>query len=258
MRKYGCAPFSVAVIHGGPGAAGEMAPVAQELSRHQGTLEPLQTMITINGQIQELAHIIERHGDPPLTLIGHSWGAWLAMMYTARYPLSVKKIILVGSGPFEEKYIPQITKTRMNRMNDEEKQTLQNLVDILNDPHGKRKDKVFAQVGSMIIHTDSYRPLDSTEMTLRVQYRIFEHVWKEADEMRRSGALPDLCRHLHCPVVAIHGDYDPHPFQGVEKPLSKILKDFTFILLQKCGHYPWIEKNARESFYNILFRELRE
>jgi hypothetical protein len=30
LRKYGIGPFSVAVIHGGPGASGSMAPVAKE------------------------------------------------------------------------------------------------------------------------------------------------------------------------------------------------------------------------------------
>jgi len=29
LRKYGKAPFSIAAIHGGPGAPGEMAPVAR-------------------------------------------------------------------------------------------------------------------------------------------------------------------------------------------------------------------------------------
>jgi len=47
LRKYGEAPFKVAVIHGGPGAPGEMAPVARELSSVSGVLEPLQTATTI-------------------------------------------------------------------------------------------------------------------------------------------------------------------------------------------------------------------
>jgi len=33
-RKYGNRPYEVALVHGGPGAAGEMAPVAKELSKH--------------------------------------------------------------------------------------------------------------------------------------------------------------------------------------------------------------------------------
>jgi hypothetical protein len=36
LRKYGKPPFSVAVIHGGPGAGGEMAPVAWELASDCG------------------------------------------------------------------------------------------------------------------------------------------------------------------------------------------------------------------------------
>jgi len=38
LRKYGAAPFDVAVIHGGPGAIGEMAPVARELALLFGVL----------------------------------------------------------------------------------------------------------------------------------------------------------------------------------------------------------------------------
>lgn len=43
LRTYGQAPFKGAVLHGGPGAPGEMAPVAKELARFCGVLEPLQT-----------------------------------------------------------------------------------------------------------------------------------------------------------------------------------------------------------------------
>ncbi|MGA3094252.1 MAG: alpha/beta hydrolase, partial [Dehalococcoidales bacterium] len=36
LRKHGNAPFGVAVIHGGPGAPGEMAPVAKEMAKTRG------------------------------------------------------------------------------------------------------------------------------------------------------------------------------------------------------------------------------
>jgi len=42
VRKWGHGPYSLAVIHGGPGAPGEMAPVARELSMSAGVLEPFQ------------------------------------------------------------------------------------------------------------------------------------------------------------------------------------------------------------------------
>jgi pimeloyl-ACP methyl ester carboxylesterase len=57
-------------------------------------------------------------------------------------------------------------------------------------------------------------------------------------------------------VVAIHGDYDPHPADGINIPLSNALPDFRFVLLEHCGHYPWIEWQAQVKFYEILVEEL--
>jgi hypothetical protein len=57
-------------------------------------------------------------------------------------------------------------------------------------------------------------------------------------------------------VIAIHGDYDPHPYQGVKEPLSIILKIFRFILLEKCEHEPWTERQARDKFFEIIEGEL--
>jgi len=74
--------------------------------------------------------------------------------------------------------------------------------------------------------------------------------------MRSSGKLLELGRNIQCPVVAIHGDYDPHPVEGVSVPLSRVLKDFRFILLDKCGHYPWLEQNVRDNFFKILKSEV--
>jgi pimeloyl-ACP methyl ester carboxylesterase len=82
-------------------------------------------------------------------------------------------------------------------------------------------------------------------------------VWTEAAELRRSGELLQLGKLIKCPVVAIHGDYDPHPAEGVQKPLSAILKSFSFILLANCGHKPWIERQAKDKFYEFLKEQLR-
>jgi pimeloyl-ACP methyl ester carboxylesterase len=57
-------------------------------------------------------------------------------------------------------------------------------------------------------------------------------------------------------VVAIHGDYDPHPAEGVEKPLDSVLRRFRFVLLKNCGHRPWAERQARDAFYRVLEEEL--
>ena len=72
LRTYGQAPFSLALIHGGPGAPGHLAPVARELATEWDMLEPLQTAASVEGQIQKLREVLDTHGDPPLTVIGSS------------------------------------------------------------------------------------------------------------------------------------------------------------------------------------------
>ena len=121
LRKYGKAPFTIAVIHGGPGAAGQMAPVARELSLNWSVLEPIQTETSLEGQVEELKNVLENNSTPPVTLIGSSWGAMLGYILTARDPALVKKLILVGSGVYQEKYAVKIHETRINRLNEAEK-----------------------------------------------------------------------------------------------------------------------------------------
>ena len=225
FRKYGDPPFRIAVVHGGPGGAGEVAPVARELSSEYGVLEPLQTAVSVNGQVEELKAVLEKEAELPVVLIGHSWGAWLSLILAVKHPALVKKLILVGRGPFEEKYAAEISRARLDRM---DKETV----------------------------PDAYDPIEGKPEPIDYKGDIFNSVWKEAEELRSSGKLLEFVKDIKCPVVAIHGDYDPHPAEGVQKPLSAILKDFRFILLDHCGHKPWIEKDAREKFFELIRNEL--
>lgn len=55
-RRWGPAPYRTALVHGGPGGAGEMAPLARELSAHgHGVLEPFQTEFSVESQLRELS-----------------------------------------------------------------------------------------------------------------------------------------------------------------------------------------------------------
>lgn len=255
FRKHGNGPFKVAVVHGGPGARGEMYPIAVELSTTTGILEPLQTADWISGQVEELKQVIETQGEPPLTLIGHSWGAWLVCLLAVKHPALVKKIILVSSGPFEEKYAAGLTETRLSRLKPGEREEMERLL----ERSGKEglDDAGFSRIGVLAAKADSYRRLPETEIQPGVELdgKIFQRVWAEASELRRSGQLLKVVESLSCEVVAIHGDYDPHPFAGVQEPLSRAVKNFRFILLEKCGHEPWMERYAREEFYGILRKE---
>lgn len=255
LRKYGKEPFKVAVIHGGPGAPGQMAPVARELSPEYGVLEPFQASKTIKGLVEELKNTLEEYGTLPVILIGFSWGAWLSYIFSANYPEFVSKVIMVGSGPFEQSYAESIEKTRLSRLSHEEQNELNSIMDLLAIPT-KKQDLIYKRFGELFTKADAYDPVDLETGIIEFDSEVFLSVWGEAEELRKSGFLLNLSQKIRCPVTEIHGDYDPHPAEGVEKPLSGNLEHFSFYLLEKCGHMPWIEKNAGKSFFEILRQEL--
>ena len=257
LRTYGKPPFTVAVVHGGPGAAGEMAPVARELASARGVLEPLQTAATLAGQVDELKAVLEQNAGLPVTLVGFSWGAWLSFILTAEHPALVKKLILISSGPFEERDAAKIRETRLSRLESKEREWVESLTEALNDPARKNKNTYFARMGVLLSKADAFDPIMDRSDPIDYSAEVFQGVWGDAGPMRSSGRLLTLGKRIECPVVAIHGDYDAHPAEGVQKPLSATLKNFRFILIEKCGHKPWIERQAKDKFYAILKEELR-
>ncbi len=258
LETYGQTPFRLAVIHGGPGAAGSLAPLAKVLAKNRGVLEPLQTADSLQGQVLELKTTLEKHGEIPIILVGHSWGAFLSFILTARFPALVKKLILVGSGAFEEKTAEHIMDTRLSRLPRETAREVQQLFKRLENPQVQEaeKSRFLSRIGEILTTADTYHPMPGKTPKMSVNYHIYQAVWQEAARFRASGELLSLAYHIQCPVVAIHGDYDPHPVNGVKEPLSDIIKNFTFYLLKKCGHYPWLEKEACQEFYSILEQEL--
>lgn len=250
-RIWGKLPLTTVILHGGPGAAGDVASLANELGEYFGVIEPFQTGATIQAQIDELSVVIEENATKPVVLIGHSWGAWLGFIFSSHHPELVKKLIMVGTPPFEDKDVALMRKIREDRISNHEKTQLAKItIGLKTDPK-----ESFQKMGELMSKIDSYELLPIHD---EVDFRsdIYSSIWGEAEKMRKENHLLRLTNKISCPVIAIHGDYDPHPWQGVKIPLEERILDFRFIFLEKCGHYPWKEKFARESFLKKMIEEL--
>jgi pimeloyl-ACP methyl ester carboxylesterase len=257
-RKHGKPPFNVILIHGGPGALGDLYPLAKDIGSATGVIEALQTKQSIDELIIELDElIVNQSADNEIILAGHSWGAWLAYIYAARYPGKISKLILISSGAFVEYYANELIGVRAKRLSAEQRTKLTVLMNSLNQEVKKQKqDTLFKEIGEMFSDVDSYNPLNVQNPENKPDYLMYKSIWYEATEMRRSGALYALGTSVVCPVTIIHGDYDPHPVNGVAEPLFQMHDDVQLYILEKCGHTPWKEIFARERFLQILEQEI--
>lgn len=258
---HGQPPYRVAVLHGGPGAPGSAGGLARALTAGQrGVLEPWQSAGTLEGQIAELRAQLEAHAGTPVALVGHSWGAMLGYLAAAHHPDLVARLVMVGSGVFEERYADAIVGIRFSRLRPADRATATVLLEGLEDPQTEDRDRILGELGRLFAKTDTYHPLPAEqEKDLPAcDYETHVRVWADLVALRRSGRLLELGRQIRCPVFAIHGDYDPHPADGVRRPLAGVLADFRFVLLEHCGHEPWKEMEAREAFLWIVEQELGE
>ncbi len=100
-----CKP-PVIVLHGGPGAPGDAAGLARGLEDGFRVWEPYQRRsggepLSVAIHVEDLRQLILSLGERP-ALVGHSWGAMLALVFAARYPELASALVLVGCGTFDE------------------------------------------------------------------------------------------------------------------------------------------------------------
>ena len=259
VRLYGRAPYRIVLVHGGPGGAGEMSPLARALEPRVSLIEAMQTKLSIAELIEELRGQVAAHAQAPAILVGHSWGAWLCLLFAARHPELVARLVLISSGVLEDRYAEQLRATQLARLGAADAAEMAALEATLADPAVTDKGALFERHRHLYDKTENYDAEPEPKDRFETDPSIFDRIWPEAATLRASGELLRQAARVASPVLAIHGDYDPSPAAGVQDPLARVLRvPFEFILLKACGHTPWLERRASAELYQLLERELRE
>jgi pimeloyl-ACP methyl ester carboxylesterase len=221
------------LLHGGPGAPGGMAPVAREL---EDAREPYQRRsggapLTVGTHVADLHELV----DGPPTLVGHSWGAMLALCYAAAHP--VERLVLVGCGTFDETSRAELRRLR--------RAPAVNPTD----------DASFAELGRRCEIADAFDPVAAGEL-LECDYRGHRETWDDMMRLQADGTYPAAFARITAPVTMLHGDHDPHPGRLIRDSLP--IPHLEYIELERCGHTPWIERHAREEFFARLEKLVQE
>ena len=261
-KLHGKQPYRIILVEGGPGLRGSLRYVAIQLATKYGVIEHLQVGTSVDDQIMNLSNLVDSYTSGKAIIIGHSWGAMLATLFTLRYSDKVEKLVLVGSGSFVDLPGNDILKTRLSRMNKEirtryDEVAAQLEAATLGNRHSKSRDSTMKELGALITEVDTFEslvPNPDTIYSVEVNFNINLSVWGEVrDKRKRNQLLPRVDKPFIVPTWIIHGDYDPHPLANIAQPLAELFSNLVTITLPKCGHYPWREKYAAELFFRTLF-----
>ena len=254
IRFWGESGKTVISIHGGPGASGDMGGLAQELSKEFYVIEPWQRIsgdiqVNVKQHIEDLHRLVLQHlanGKP--ALIGHSWGAMLALAFTSAHPETVNAVVLIGCGTFDTE-----SRTRFKEIIEERKepdfdQKIQQIAEKYADQSERMKEQY-----ELISKTYDYDHIksDTTDVEM-FDFPAHKATWDDMVQQMDDGVYPQAFEKIKVPVIMLHGNYDPHPGKMTFKTLKKYMPKLEYEEFSKCGHSPWKERQAREQFFEKL------
>jgi proline iminopeptidase len=241
------------LCHGGPGFWDTLAPIAELLAdrgpvvrwdQRGGGRSGHQGPYTLTRFLDDLDAVRAAHRLDRVTVVGHSWGASLALQYALAYPDRVRSLIYIaGTGlswdfrdehtanfiaamaPYAAKYAALNAIERPTAGQERDADLLRLAIDFPDPPAARTH--VERLLSPYFLSDPEVNP------TLNAEMRTLT----EADLIER-------CRALEVPTLIIDGARDLRPRWAVDS-LADALPDVTRVTLKAAGHLPWLDEPAR-------------
>jgi pimeloyl-ACP methyl ester carboxylesterase len=253
IREYGSSGRLVVLLHGGPGAPGYMAPVARALADSFRVLEPFQRgsaaePLTVARHVADLHQlVVSRSGGERPALVGHSWGAMLALAYAAAHPGRAAALVLIGCGTFDQAARRRLQAIREERMDDVLRRRLKGLTEEFPDA-----DERLRVSGNLVLPLYSFDLIAGELDAEACDARAHHETWGDMMRLQREAVYPAAFIAIDAPVLMLHGAADPHPGRLIRASLEPYLPQLEYHEWERCGHYPWLERNVHDEFFVLL------
>jgi proline iminopeptidase len=168
-------------------------------------------------------------------VLGHSWGATLALRYALDHPDRVSALIYVsGTGlgwawhePFQQAIAERLAPYRSR----------------LDELRAGGDDRELAVLQWSAEFTGEDARQHAEEMAtpwFGVNRECYDGIWGELKQTWHEAELAAECRALTVPVLIVDGAGDLRPRWAVD-PLEQALPNVTRVILPGLGHVPWME-----------------
>ncbi|ELS56750.1 alpha/beta fold hydrolase [Streptomyces viridochromogenes] len=257
------------LCHGGPGLwdmfedvaalLGDLATTVRWDQRGCGRSERCAGPWTTDRFVADLEAVRGHFGLERTALLGHSWGAQLALAHALAHPERVSALVYVagtGIGPAAD-WHPAYAGNLRARI-DEVPERLARWRDLTHRPQRTdEEDRERAVLQWSAEFMDRERALAQAERMAEPWFGINDECNKVLNlELGRTTGAPELyaaCRSLEVPVLIVDGAGDIRPRSAVDS-LERALPRVRRVILPGAGHLPWVEdpKGFREAVASAL------
>jgi proline iminopeptidase len=181
-------------------------------------------------------------GVDRVAVLGHSWGATLALRYALDHPDRVSALIYVsGTGlgwswqePFQRAIAERLAPSAARRS------------ELRGRDRTEAEDRELAVLQWSAEFTGADAVRHAEEMAtpwLGVNWECHREIWGELERTWREADLVAECHALDVPVLIIDGAADLRPRWAVDS-LERALPHVTRVVFPDAGHVPWLELPA--------------
>lgn len=242
------------VLHGGPGASHDyLLPQMLELAGDHRVLlydqrgggrsraESGDSNVTWETHVDDLDAVVSEFDLQPLSLVGYSWGALLALLYARQafanhWPQRPSRMVLLDPAPSSTAHRRSFEAEFARRQRSEPIRSMRE--ELQKSGLGERDRDAYRQrafeLSVAAYFSDPERARDLTPF--RVVGKIQESVWQSLGEYDVTDGLEQVA----CPTLVVHGADDPIPLessQAIARTLGAEL-----VVLADCGHVPYVER----------------
>lgn len=198
--------------------------------------------ITLGGHLADLDAVRRHLGYSEISILGHSTGALVAMLYAAKHQAETRSLVLLHPGPpFDAEMQEVLHGAFMSGHTENDRRRLEELASSTQFAEGDpqvREDYFKILYSPFLMDRANLEKLDFGFTATTAKYA------PEAEErLLEEVLLTDpisLARGISCPTLVVHAQYDLIP-EEFSRLLAGSIPNAEFKLVEGLGHFGYLE-----------------
>lgn len=193
---------------------------------------------TLANQIEDLDALRQHLGAEKIDLLGHSWGGYLVMAYTARHPDRVRRLVIVDSAaPRWSDTVTLFEDVFPDRVEHEDSLGFAAALGDAAASTDRMRDYF-----SMLFYAPEHR---DAFLAAVPSYRYSADVNRALNgDLARFDLGPELVK-FRLPTLVINGRFDANVAPSTADRIHKAIAGSRFVIFEKSGHLPFFEEPAK-------------
>lgn len=178
-------------------------------------------------------------------VMGHSWGAFLALAYAVAHAGATRALGLLNSSGLDADWQKTYQLNRRKKLSPAEQIEYLHLRQELSEVCGGSRGQLEKRLQELNFKADFHDPAKLDQLGGLLAYtpwdQAYQALMKDWSDALAAQAFVQAASSLAMPTLVLHGESDPRGGQGAEA-LVHSLPQAKYAAITEAGHYPWLEQ----------------